>query len=73
MEYKVEGHSNLYRDSKTGAIINTSSNEYNNYVQDRSVKINNNLRLENLEENVQTIQNDLNEIKNLLRSLANGS
>lgn len=73
MEYKVEGHPNLYRDSRTGAIINTNSNEYNNYVQDRSAKINNNVRLETLEQNVQNIQNDLNEIKNLLRGLANGS
>jgi predicted transcriptional regulator len=73
MKYKVEGHPNLYRDSMTGAIITKNSNEYNNYIQDRSAKINNNQRLENLEENVQNIQSDLNEIKNLLRGLVNGS
>ena len=29
---KVEGHSNLYRDDNTGAIINTDSAGYNQYV-----------------------------------------
>lgn len=73
MKYKVEGHSNLYRDEKTGAIINSNSTEYNNYVQDRLSKINNSQRLEDLEENVRDLKNDLEEIKNLLRGLANGS
>jgi predicted transcriptional regulator len=73
MKYKVEGHSNLYRDQKTGAIINSNSTEYNNYVQDRISKINNNQRLEDLENNVQNMRNDLEEIKSLLRGLSNGS
>ena len=29
---KVEGHSNLFRDSKTGAIINTDDTGYNQYL-----------------------------------------
>ena len=33
----VEGHKYLYRD-KSGAIVNTDTNEYNNYVKLRSEK-----------------------------------
>lgn len=73
MKYKVDGHPNLFRDQKTGAIINANSTEYNNYVQDRLVKLNNNQRLENLEQTVNNMQDDLSEIKNLLRGLVNGS
>lgn len=73
MKYKVEGHPNLFRDEKTGAIINGNSTEYNNYVHDRLAKINNNQRLEDLEDRVKDIKNDLDEIKNLLRGLSNAS
>ena len=30
---RVEGHSNLYRDEKTGAVVNTDSMAYNQYVK----------------------------------------
>ena len=30
---KVEGHSNLFRDEKTGAIINMDNNEYEKYLK----------------------------------------
>lgn len=83
MKYKVEGHSNLYRDSMTGAIIDNNNKEYSNYIQNRSASINNNLKIENLERNSQKIENleneiynikdDLSEIKNLLKNLINVS
>ena len=31
----VEGHKNLFRDEKTGAIINTDTSGYNNYMSDK--------------------------------------
>ena len=37
---KIEGHENLLRDLKTGAIINTNINEYEDYI--RTKKINEN-------------------------------
>ena len=30
---RVEGYNNLYRDEETGAIINTDSTGYDNYVK----------------------------------------
>jgi hypothetical protein len=70
---KVEGHPNLIRDEKTKAILNTNSNDYENYIKTRQIKKNESDRIQNLEDNVSEIKNDLNEIKNLLRNLANGS
>ena len=73
MEYSVDGHPNLYRDSMSGAIVNKNVNEYNSYIQDKYVKVNNIKRIENLEVSVESIKDDLSEIKSLLRSLVNES
>ena len=34
----VEGHKNLFRDEKSGAIVNTDTHEYFQYVKMRSEK-----------------------------------
>ena len=74
MEYaKVEGHSHLLRDSKTNSIINTNMVEYQEYLNRRNVKVNENQKIQHLESDVANIKNDLSEIKSLLRSLVNES
>lgn len=74
MKYsKVEGHSGLIRDENTMAILNTNVSEYQNYINSRTLKETEVERIQNLENNVNEIKDDLNEIKNLLRGLANGS
>ena len=35
---QVEGHPNLYRDEKTGAIINNDSSGYSAYMKQKSKK-----------------------------------
>lgn len=70
---KVEGHSNLVRDEKTKAILNLNMNDYENYIRVRQVKENESKRVDTIESEMSNIKNDLEEIKNLLRSLANGS
>jgi hypothetical protein len=69
---KVEGHTNLVRDQTTNAIINTDMNEYRNYKSLQQIKENEKQKIECLENDINTMKDDLNEIKNLLRSLANG-
>ncbi len=59
---KVEGHSNLYRDEDTGAIVNCDSAGYDQYVNSLAQK---NLRKKELDE----IKKDIDEIKTLLREL----
>ena len=59
---KVEGHSNLYRDENTGAIVNHDSAGYDQYVNSLTQK---NLRKKELDD----IKKDIDEIKTLLREL----
>jgi hypothetical protein len=74
MDYlRVEGHNSLLRDPNTNSIINTNMSEYQQYISRRSVKTEEDQKLENLESDVTNIKNDLNEIKSLLRSLIDGS
>ena len=59
---RVEGHKNLYRDEKTGAIINTDSVGYNQYKRAKSFK-------NDQKEEIERIKKDIEEIKNLLRMI----
>lgn len=70
---KVEGHSNLVRDEKTNAILNTNTNDYNHYIKLKRLKEDSSKRVETLENDVKDIKNDLQEIKTLLGNLLNGS
>lgn len=67
MEYsKVEGHKNLIRDCETNAILNTNISEYNNYIQMKNIKKNENQRIEMLENEIITLKNELKVIKSLI-------
>ena len=62
MKYaKVEGHSHLLRDSKTNSIINTNMVEYQEYLNRRNVKVDENQKIQHLESDVANIKNDLSE------------
>ena len=61
---KVEGHTNLYRDDESGAIINTDTTAYNDYV--RLVETSDSRKKE-----LDKIKSDIDEIKSLLRELVN--
>lgn len=70
---KVEGHVNLVRDQQTKAILNTDMNEYNNYIALRNSKQNDSNKIKNIEGEMETVKNELGEIKSLLKELINGS
>lgn len=70
---KIEGHSYLKRDLKTNSIVNTNMSEYREYVSRRKLKSEENEKIQNLEEEIASIKDDLSEIKNLLKGIANGS
>lgn len=70
---KVEGYSNLVRDPQNNSIINTNMSEYNEYLKRKEAKDKENLKIQNLEDDLANIKTDIDEIKNLLRSLINGS
>ena len=60
----VKGHSELYRDENSNAILNCSDMEYNEYLKVKNIIINQKTEID-------TIKNDIEEIKLLLHSLVN--
>lgn len=63
---KVKDHKNLYRDSSTNSIVNADSNEYENYLKRRNANLKKSTEIDELKSEVNTIRNDLSELKNLL-------
>ena len=59
---RVQGHQNLYRDEATGAIINTDSVAYDQYV--KSLDYRNSQKRE-----LDQMKHDINEIKYALKKL----
>lgn len=70
---QVEGFSNLVRNPQNNSIINTNMSEYNEYLKRKEVKNNENQKIQNIEEDLANMKSDIDEIKNLLRSLVNES
>jgi len=60
----VKGHSELYRDEASSAILNCNDMEYNEYLKIKNTIINQKAEIE-------TIKNDIEELKLLFRSLTN--
>ena len=69
---KVDGHNSLIRDDNTNAILNTDSSEYNNYLSLRAKRKKGGERIDNMENDLKSLKDDINEIKTLLRALSNG-
>jgi hypothetical protein len=64
----VEGQPGLYRDTKSNAIVNNNTVEYENYVKQRNARQTKNTKIEELESEMHQIKDDLFEIKSLLKS-----
>ena len=74
MDYlTVDGFNHLKRDPRTNSIINTNMSEYQEYITKRNKKSEEKEKVQNLEEDLANMRSDIDEIKNLLRSLVNGS
>lgn len=68
----VEGHVNLARDPKTGAIINTNQTQYEKYIATRNKLRSDEEKLNNTIEQVEELKKDVSEIKDLLLKLVSG-
>ena len=68
----VEGHSDLIRDNSTGAILNNDTSQYNQYLTLRAKRQQGTDRIDNMEDDLKSLKDDINEIKTLLRALSNG-
>ena len=71
MYSKIVDNNNLVRDESTKAILNTNLTDYNNYLKLKKSKEIEAERMQKLESDVSNLKTDLDEIKDLLRSLAN--
>ena len=60
----VEGHKHLYRDEKTGAIINYDMQGYREYKNLKNKKISE-------EQEIKRLRSDIDEIKSLLYEVLN--
>jgi|TARA_X000000368_G_scaffold161930_1_gene127625 SMC interacting uncharacterized protein involved in chromosome segregation len=58
----VQGHDHLYRDEKTGAIVNDDNSSYNTYMQMKGKK-----RKER--EEIDNMKKDIGEMKEMLKLL----
>ena len=69
---KVKGHNDLIRDENSNAILNTNSSEYDNYLSIRAKRKQGTDRIDNMEDDLKSLKDDINEIKTLLKALSNG-
>ena len=68
----VEGHADLIRDNSTGAILNNDTSQYNQYLSLRAKRKQGTDRIDNMEDDLKSLKDDINEIKTLLKALSNG-
>ena len=64
----VEGHKNLFRDEKTGAIINTDTSGYNNYMSDKRRNSDKQAELDHVKKELETLKSMLNELASKITS-----
>lgn len=70
---KVEGKEGLVRDLSSGAIINTNTSEFENYMRKRNASKQLREELEEQSKEINNIKNEIGEIKQLLIKLINNS
>ena len=64
----VEGHKNLFRDEKTGAIINTATAGYRNYMSDKRRTSDKQPEMDAMKEEIETPKSMLNDLASKITS-----
>ena len=59
----VEGHKHLFRDEKSGAIINTDSHGFSQYKKSKNIRLTQN-------EEIDRMKKDIEELKDVLKKIA---
>jgi len=68
---KVQDDNNLVRDIETGAILFNNSAQHHKYVEQRKRFVSRNDQIEQQAEEINSMKNDISEIKGMLTSLLN--
>ena len=58
----VEGHKNLFRDEKTGAIVNMDTSGYNHYMSDKRRNSDKKAELNEMKSEIETLKSMLKEL-----------
>ena len=66
---KVESQDNLVRDMSSNAIVNNNKSEYENFLRISKQKYKEKKEFEKLKTDVNSMKNDLDEIKSMLKSI----
>ena len=64
----VEGNKNLFRDEKTGAIINMDTSGYSNYICDKRRNSDKEAELDNMKKEIETLKLMLIELSSKITS-----
>ena len=64
----VEGHKNLFRDEKTGAIINMDASGYSNYMSDKRRNSDKQSELNSMKKEIETLKLMLIELSSKITS-----
>ena len=64
----VEGYNNLFRDEKTGAIINTDTSGYNHYMSDKRRNSDKQAEMDAMKEELETLKLMLKELASKITS-----
>ena len=70
-QIKVQGQTNLVRDVKSNAILNTSTSEFTAYMSKYKTREKTNDVLRGAVKEINTIKNEMKEIKSLLTKVLN--
>ena len=70
---KVEGHTNLVRETSSHAIVNADANGYSVYMKRVRAREQQGDQIRNAVKEINTLKKELREIKGLIKELVNGS
>jgi len=72
MKYKVQGHDGLYKDDQTNGVINSDRSAYQQYMRSVRARQRHNDEIRDVVREINTLKNDMIEIKSLLKEVVNG-
>jgi len=64
----VEGHKNLFRDEKTGAVLNIDTAGYSNYMSNKRINSDKQAELDDMRNEIDTLKIMLNELASKITS-----
>ena len=64
----VEGHKNLFRDEKTGAILNMDNSGYSSYLSNKRRNSDKQAEMDAMKDEIETLKSMLNELASKITS-----